>query len=208
MCGDVVPFLSRRRRSDGEQLPLTSSSTLSKPLSLSHLFLSSHIRTSPTGVDPGRSGLDYCSTLTPAFNLAACKFSWRPGAVFAFVSLGLGAVSFILDSRILTGDGANFCPYASNPKEDELEKGQIEPDESKEDPDEVADEEGPVDSASVLSSDLEIEIEPLQVQEEAATDEPQSPYRVPGSPLGGISRWLRASPKASTDELTDVKLGE
>lgn len=161
-----------------------------------------------TAVDPGRNGLDYCSILTQGPTTTACKFSWRPGAVFAFVSLGLGAVSFILDSRILTGDGANFCPYASNPKEDELEKGQIEPDESKEDPDEVADEEGPVDSASVLSSDLEIEIEPLQVQEEAAKDEPQSPYRVPGSPLGGISRWLRASPKASTDELTDVKLGE
>ena len=135
-------------------------------------------------------------------------------------------MSFVLDSRLLVSDGANFCPYASGHiEEEELEKGELSSfDESQrkskefiaEKAERVTDEDDDAngDSAGRDSvdeeSDLEIEIEPNsnKPNEPNDNDEPQSPYRPPGSPLGGISRWLRSSPKASTDELTDVKLDE
>jgi len=69
-----------------------------------------------TTVDPGRYNVDTCTdvlgTLTGVLgklDFSQCKFSWRQGAVFSYIALGFGALSFLLDVRLLLEDGNKFC---------------------------------------------------------------------------------------------------
>lgn len=176
-----------------------------------------------TTVDPGRYNVDTCTdvlgTLTGVLgklDFSQCKFSWRQGAVFSYIALGFGALSFLLDVRLLLEDGNKFCSCSepeveptnvNNTKDyNDLEDGYIrtrtsekfiaEEVEAEEPAAAVVEEAKSGDDEDV--SDLEIEIEKVQAANDDNDDgEPKSPYRAPGTPLGAISNWFKNSPKSS-----------
>ena len=159
-----------------------------------------------TGMNPGR-GATADRTCSDIGIFTSCSFSWYAGIIVTYVALGMGAVSFICDTILLTKEGGTFCcgcteveeigaKSEDEPGDEESPKMASSEDEEVEDNKSISRTHSARISLSEMNevaseSGLDVTITKVDQAASADSDPPQSPYIRPASPLGSLKNWWK-----------------